>query len=410
MQTLKKVTSTYTTQILLGLFGIPIGIIIGCTDAVFGEILLKLSNIREAFPYCFIPALPIAGAVIAYCYQRFGGKSSKGMNLVFEVGHGDEEIIPLRLIPFVISGTWLTHLFGGSAGREGVAVQIGATISHWAGRHLPIKIKHAPRIFLVVGMAAGFAGLFETPIAAVLFAMEVLVAGELKYEALFPAITASFAASMTSKALGLTKFTFAISYDFSLSGMFLIKLVLLGVIFGFVGGAFAWSLKRVKQRMSNKIQDPIVRIVLIGIALSCFFLLLYGGRYSGLGTNLIENAFHNGIIFQWDWILKFVLTIITLSAGFQGGEVTPLFSIGASLGAALAGLIGLPIPLVAALGYAAVFGSATNTLFAPVLIGAEVFGFNYLPCFFIVCAISYIFNYNNSIYPLQKNHFITNNE
>ena len=106
--------------------------------------------------------------------------------------------------------------------------------------------------------------------------MEVLVAGELKYEALFPAITASFAASMTSKALGLTKFTFAISYDFSLSGMFLIKLVLLGVIFGFVGGAICMELKRVKQRMSNKIQDPIVRIVLIGIALSCFFLLLYG--------------------------------------------------------------------------------------------------------------------------------------
>ena len=120
-------------QLLLGLIGIPVGIIIGAMDTAFGKILLEITGIRELYPLYLIPALPLAGILIAFCYQKFGGTSSKGMALIFEVGHGDEKKIPLRLIPFVVGSTWITHLFGGSAGREGVAVQIGATFSHWIG-------------------------------------------------------------------------------------------------------------------------------------------------------------------------------------------------------------------------------------------------------------------------------------
>ncbi len=389
-------------QFCLAAIAIPIGILVGAADTAFGLVLLKLSSLRTNFPHYFIPFLPVAGILIVYVYSRFGGASSRGMNLIFSVGHGDEDAIPLRLVPLVISGTWLTHLFGGSAGREGVAVQIGATISHWIGQHLPVKIKNTSHIFLIAGMAAGFVGMFETPIAAVLFALEVLAVGELRYEALLPALTASFAASMTSQSLGLEKFSVPLTCTISLSWDFLIKLFLLGIIFGLVGGAFAWGLKSAKDLAAKKLKNPLLRAALIGIGLSCLFLLLYDGRYSGLGTNLIENSFTGGTILPWDWILKFILTIITLSAGFQGGEVTPLFSIGASLGAVLAGLLGMPVPLAAALGYAAVFGSATNTFLAPVLIGAEVFGFQYLPCFFIVCATAYTFNSGRSIYTLQK--------
>lgn len=136
----------------------------------------------------------------------------------------------------------------------------------------------------------------------------------------------------------------------------------------------------------------------MGIGLSILFIILYCGRYSGLGTNLINLSFNNGVIYKYDWILKFILTILTLAAGFQGGEVTPLFSIGASLGVALGNIFNLPIEFVAALGYASVFGSATNTLFAPIFIGAEVFGYSYMPYFFIVCSIAYAFNKNKSIY------------
>lgn len=399
---LKNVLISYKTELLLAVIGIPIGIIIGIIDSVFGQVLLKLSDIREMYYPYLIFFLPIVGMIIVFFYNRFGGKSGKGMNLVFEVGHGDEEVISLRLIPFVVSGTWLTHLFGGSAGREGVAVQIGATFSHWIGRHL--KIKNAPQIFLVAGMAAGFSGLFETPIAAVLFAMEVLVAGEIRYEALFPALTASISAFVTSKLLGLSKFSFALTDSTDFSAELFLKLFILGIIFGIVGGLFAWVLKKANTFFAEKIKNPIIRIGIIGFVLSILLFVFYNGRYSGLGTNLIEKSFNGGTVYYWDWILKFILTIITLSAGYQGGEVTPLFSIGSTLGAVLAPLFGISVEFSSALGYVAIFGSATNTFFAPVFIGAEIFGFKYMPYFFIVCTVSYLFNFNKSIYSLQKRH------
>lgn len=395
-----RIRDNYMTQFVLGALGIPIGITVGCMDTVFGRVLLYLSALRDLHPVYFIPFLPLAGIMIAYTYFRFGGKSSRGMNLIFEVGHGEENVIPLRLIPFVMCGTWMTHLFGGSAGREGVAVQIGATVSHWAGGHVPVK--NASRIFLVAGMAAGFAGLFRTPVAAVLFAMEVLVVGELRYEALFPAITAAFAASTTSKFLGLQKFTFLLQESVDLEPGTVCRLLLLGVIFGVVGGAFAWILKRTKQFAASKIPGPVLRIALAGVGLSLLLLVFWKGRYAGLGTNLIEASFYGGVVFPWDWGLKFGLTVLTLSVGYQGGEVTPLFSIGASLGCVLGGILGIPSEFAAALGYAAVFGSATNTFFAPMLIGAEVFGYSYLPYFFVVCAVSYVFNMNKSIYTSQR--------
>ena len=395
-----RIRDNYMTQFVLGALGIPIGITVGCMDTVFGKVLLYLSALRDLHPVYFIPFLPLAGIMIAYTYFRFGGKSSRGMNLIFEVGHGEENVIPLRLIPFVMCGTWMTHLFGGSAGREGVAVQIGATVSHWAGGHVPVK--NASRIFLVAGMAAGFAGLFRTPVAAVLFAMEVLVVGELRYEALFPAITAAFAASTTSKFLGLQKFTFLLQESVDLEPGTVCRLLLLGVIFGVVGGAFAWILKRTKQFAASKIPGPVLRIALAGVGLSLLLLVFWKGRYAGLGTNLIEASFYGGVVFPWDWGLKFGLTVLTLSVGYQGGEVTPLFSIGASLGCVLGGILGIPSEFAAALGYAAVFGCATNTFFAPMLIGAEVFGYSYLPYFFVVCAVSYVFNMNKSIYTSQR--------
>ena len=400
MGRMKKILRSYAEWILLGAAGIPIGCLVGAADALFGTVLQKVTEVRDQWPLYLIPFLALAGIVIAFCYKKFGGKSSQGMNLIFQVGHGEEETIPLRLIPFNMVGTWLTHLFGGSAGREGVAVQIGAAISHCVGKRLPFQ--NASKIFLITGMAAGFSGLFGTPFAAVLFAMEVLVAGRLEYPALLPAFTASFSASMVAGLLGMEKFSVSLSAETPMDLSFLAKLILLGLIFGLVGGGFAWCLKQAKKILGEKIKNPILRIAGVGLVLSILFLLLYCGRYSGLGTNLIAASFENGAVYSYDWILKFTLTIFTLAAGFQGGEVTPLFSIGTSLGFVLAPIFHLPCELVAALGYASVFGSATNTFLAPMLIGAEIFGYQYLPCFFIVCAVAYVFNMNHSIYSQQK--------
>lgn len=295
---------------------VPTGIAVGAVDAVFGRVLLYLGAVRDAHTAWFLPFLGLIGALMAWAYKRYGAGCENGMGMVFEAGHAEREAIPLRLVPFVICATWLTHLFGGSAGREGVAVQLAAA----------------------------------------------------------PEWSAELALELTA----------------------------LGIVFGLTGAAFAFCLKRAKKLAQNRLKNPVLRALVMGVALSAVLYLLYRGRYCGLGTNLINASLAGEPIYAWDWALKLALTVLTLSAGFQGGEVTPLFSIGASLGAALAGLLGLPAAFCAALGYAAVFGSATNTLLAPALIGAEVFGWAAAPHFFAVCALAYAVNGGRSIYSGQK--------
>lgn len=295
---------------------VPTGIAVGAVDAVFGRVLLYLGAVRDAHTAWFLPFLGLIGALMAWAYKRYGAGCENGMGMVFEAGHAEREAIPLRLVPFVICATWLTHLFGGSAGREGVAVQLAAA----------------------------------------------------------PEWSAELALELTA----------------------------LGIVFGLTGAAFAFCLKRAKKLAQNRLKNPVLRALVMGVALSPVLYLLYCGRYCGLGTNLINASLAGEPIYAWDWALKLALTVLTLSAGFQGGEVTPLFSIGASLGAALAGLLGLPASFCAALGYAAVFGSATNTLLAPALIGAEVFGWAAAPHFFAVCALAYAVNGGRSIYSGQK--------
>lgn len=295
---------------------VPTGIAVGAVDAVFGRVLLYLGAVRDAHTAWFLPFLGLIGALMAWAYKRYGAGCENGMGMVFEAGHAEREAIPLRLVPFVICATWLTHLFGGSAGREGVAVQLAAA----------------------------------------------------------PEWSAELALELTAQ----------------------------GIVFGLTGAAFAFCLKRAKKLAQNRLKNPVLRALVMGVALSAVLYLLYRGRYCGLGTNLINASLAGEPIYAWDWALKLALTVLTLSAGFQGGEVTPLFSIGASLGAALAGLLGLPAAFCAALGYAAVFGSATNTLLAPALIGAEVFGWAAAPHFFAVCALSYAVNGGRSIYSGQK--------
>ncbi len=295
---------------------VPTGIAVGAVDAVFGRVLLYLGAVRDAHMAWFLPFLGLIGALMAWAYKRYGAGCENGMGMVFEAGHAEREAIPLRLVPFVICATWLTHLFGGSAGREGVAVQLAAA----------------------------------------------------------PEWSAELALELTA----------------------------LGIVFGLTGAAFAFCLKRAKKLAQNRLKNPVLRALVMGVALSPVLYLLYRGRYCGLGTNLINASLAGEPIYAWDWALKLALTVLTLSAGFQGGEVTPLFSIGASLGAALAGLLGLPAAFCAALGYAAVFGSATNTLLAPALIGAEVFGWAAAPHFFAVCALAYAVNGGRPIYSGQK--------
>lgn len=412
----------WLSQPILVAVAIFLGAIVGALTAFFGQVLLTVSAVRDLHPIYWIPGLALAGVGMVLAYRKFGKGTERGMDMVFGVAHGKESEIPLRMIPLVAVSTWLTHLFGGSAGREGVAIQIGATLGHNISKK--IHLENAGRILLVAGMAAGFAGLFQTPLAATALAIEVLLVGHLELAALLPAMVAAFTAYKVSETLGLEKFTVdlnGIFPDWNVAGLlwnesgldvnFVLKLALLGILFGIVGGGFAKVLSLTKAFAARKFPDPVKRIAFVGIGLSAILLLLWQGRYAGLGTNLIDLCFAGvqgtgagaaSTIYAFDWVLKFALTIATVAVGFKGGEVTPLFAIGATFGTFIAASIGVPLPLTAALGYAAVFGGATNTLLAPILIGAEIFGFDTLPAFFIVCVFSYACNGGQSIYAQKK--------
>ena len=410
------------------LLGIVLGAVIGALTACFGDISDRLSAIRDANPLYFIPALAIGGAAIAFAYKKWGRWTERGMDQVFAVGLNKESDFPLVSIPMAAVSTWLTQLFGGSAGREGAAMQIGTALSYNISKKLPFE--NAAHVMLVTGLAAGFAGIFQAPMAATAFALEVLLVGHLELGALLPAAAAAFTACKVSSLLGFHKFSVDLSSlldasgfsagiftnEGALDGKFLVKLALMGVLFGIVGGGFAKLLGLSQNFFAKKFPNSIKRIAIMGVGISALLLVFFQGRYAGLGTNLLDmcfglDAFGNAAgdavetaagIAGYDWILKFALTILTLSAGFIGGVVTPLFSIGATFGIFIAGMFGVPLPLAAALGFAAVFASASNTLWAPILIAGEIFGFNCLPAFFIVCTVSYICNGGQSIYKQKK--------
>ena len=396
---MKKMLYPVRDQLVLILLSLPLGAATGAVCALFGRVLLLITDFRSEHYLFLLPFLGVAGAALVWCYGKFGGDAGKGMSLLYEVDQNKRTKTPLRLVPMVIASTWITHLFGGAAGREGVAVQIGGVLGNQLGSR--IKIADAGRLMMIAGMAAGFGGLFRTPIAAAFFSVEVLTVGALELSALLPSLTAAYTACFVSGALGLGKFTVNVASEAELNLLTALKLVILGLAFGLIGRLFSHALAMLKRRFAAWIPNPVARIAGIGTVVGLLSVLGFGGRYSGLGTNLISAGFSGGIL-PWDFIAKLLFTVITLAAGFYGGEVTPLFSIGVSLGCVMAALLGLPAELCAALGYAAVFGSATRTLIAPICIGLEVFGFGHLPMLMIVCAAARLCSGKYSIYSLQR--------
>ena len=387
----------------LSLIALPLGAVVAFIEVVFGKGLEAVTGARLANIVPWTAFLPLAGVYIALLYRNFGRGTERGMGLVFDAAEGRADI-PAVLAPLVMVSSWLTHLCGGSAGREGVAVQIGATLADqiaqklqkWSG-----SFAHSRDTFIICGIAAGFAGLFQTPFAAVFFSLEVLVCGELKYKSLFPATVSAFTSYFVAQKFGLEAMHVEIPAP-KLDVFILWKVMLLGLVFGCVGAFFASTLRRTKGFLPRLVPNAVLRAFLFGIALALAFIFLHVGRYSGFGTEITRAALTGGKIYAYDWILKLILTILTLSAGFMGGELTPLFTIGSSLGCILGPQLGLSPEFSAALGFSAVFGSATNTFLAPILIGTECFGAQNLPMLVVVCAVSFFANFDKTIYGSQK--------
>ncbi|MBC7422875.1 MAG: voltage-gated chloride channel family protein [Ferruginibacter sp.] len=394
----------------------PVSITIGLLVAFFLWLLDEATNMRWQHMW-LIFFLPLAGIIIWWLYNKFGKNSAAGNNVIIQEIHQPGVGVPAGMTPLILFTTVLTHLFGGSAGREGTAVQMGGSIAAQFGKLFKLQPQQL-QILLMCGMAAGFAAVFGTPIAGAIFALEVLYIGRLKYDALIPCLIAAIIAHITCISCGIHHTQYAIAYKASSNSflphisfdiLLLLKVIIAAVLFGFTSFLFAGLTHFIKSKSNQLIAIkwlvPVTGAVLI-VAIS---YLLGTFDYLGLGVSSphtdgisILSAFHAGGATYFSWFWKLLLTAITLGMGFKGGEVTPLFFIGATLGNLLAVITGAPIDLMAGLGFIAVFAGATNTPLACTLMGIELFGAENIIYYAVACFTADYFSGHSGIYSSQK--------
>ena len=394
---------------------VPVAVITGSLVAFFLWLLDKATICRWQNLW-LIFLLPFAGIVITFLYKKWGKNTDAGNNLIMDEIHKPGGGISIRMTPLVLLSTVITHLFGGSAGREGTAVQMGGSIASFFSK--TYKLKHRDkRILLMCGMAAGFGAVFGTPVAGAVFAMEVLAIGRIKYDALIPCFIASVLADIVCAAYGIHHTQYSITFvkdanhwlpSFSFDILLLLKVIFASVAFGFASYVFAQLSHFIKNKAGYSIKNKWLIPVIGGIVI---ILISYASGtfdYLGLGVtnpdgrNSIVSAFAANGVDSWSWFWKLLLTAITLSTGFKGGEVTPLFYIGAALGNTLAMISGAPVDLFAGLGFIAVFAGATNTPLACTLMGVELFGANNVVYYAIACFTAYYFSGHSGIYTSQR--------
>ena len=399
------------------LLTIPVAIVIGAVVALFLWLLSWAIHFRFAHTW-LLYLLPIAGVVINFVYKLYGKSSEKGNNLIMDEIHEPGGGIPKRMAPLVLGATVFTHLFGGSAGREGTAVQIGGSIADFFGRLFGLNEQDS-RTVLMAGVAAGFGAVFGTPLAGTIFAIEVLAIGKLQYDAIIPCLIASIFADQTVAMIGIhhtayhidpfvTQHNFGLSF-INFAYLLLVKVILASILFGLTSYVFSGMAHGVKNIALRLIKTTWLIPVVGGLIIISLTLILGRQDYLSLGVDAqyadsvtIPSAFHQGGADTWSWLWKIIYTTITLGTGFKGGEVTPLFYIGATLGNTLSQLLNAPVGLFAALGFIAVFAGATNTPLACTFMGIELFGGEYALYFAIACFTAYFFSGHSGIYSSQR--------
>jgi H+/Cl- antiporter ClcA len=384
--------------------------VIGSATAFFLWSLDALTRFRFSNSW-LLWLLPLGGFAVGWIYHKHGKTAAGGNNLLIDEIHQPGAGVPRRMAPLILLGTLVTHLFGGSAGREGTALQMGGGIAAAFARYLKLDAAGV-RLLLMAGVAAGFGAVFGTPIAGAVFALEVLVIGRMQYDALIPCFIASLVADWTCRTWGISHTHYHV--DVACAGLhpdFLVlaKVVIASVAFGLAGALFSWSSHRLTELFSRLIPRPELRPVVGGLCVIGLFFLAGNPDYLGLGVlGNRPDAITLPVMFQSTnvpataWIWKLVFTVVTLSAGFKGGEVTPLFFIGAALGNSLAMMMGAPVDLFAALGFVAIFAGATNTPLASTLLGLELFGAGNGLYLATGCFIAYRFSGHAGIYASQR--------
>ena len=393
---LKKVIPYLLKWTLLSLL---VGSLVGSASAFFLVALSWATEFREMNVWVIV-CLPLGGLLIGYMYYWLGKGVEKGNNLVLEEYSHNQNKIPFKMAPLVLFGTIATHFFGASAGREGTAIQIGASIADQFKYRF--KLNNADRkILLIMGISAGFASVFGTPLAGFIFSLEVIKTKKMNYKAIFPSLTIALIAEwICTNFWGVPHTHYYITEIASYSLENLSWTILAGVAFGLTAMSFS-LLKAYFKKLFGKIKFPPLRPFVGGIGIAVFVFLIGSTKYIGLGIPIIEASFTNQML-PYDFAIKVILTAFTLGTGFKGGEVTPLFFMGATLGSALFLILPLPMSLLAGMGFLAVFAGATNTPLACIVMGMELFGVEGFVYIAVACVVAYFASGLTSVYSSQE--------
>ena len=389
--------STLRSFIKWMLIASAVGIVIGLVGALFDISIRQATAFRTERPW-MIYLLPLAGVVIPTIYKWMDMDSDKGTNSVIIAARSGKRL-PMRTMLLIFAGTVLTHLCGGSAGREGAALQLGASMAHRIGAAVRLDKKDL-RIMTMTGMSAGFSALFGTPLAAAVFAMEVTSVGSMQYTAIVPCIVSALVAWMVTDRLGVVPERFTITDIPFLTLSAFAKTLVIAAFGALISILFCVVLHKVSKAYKKRIPNAILRGGAGGI-LAAAVITLSGSRdFCGAGMDVIERAFLNPADPQ-AFIIKIILTAITLGAGFKGGEIVPVFFVGATFGSFVSPFLGVSPSFGAAIGMTALFCGVTNCPMASLFIAVELFGAEALP-FFGVAAVSYLLSGYERLYSEQR--------
>lgn len=374
------------------------GCFIGSVGAVFHLMLGYVGNLRVEYPFLLF-GLPVAGIIIVFMYNIVHEAGNRGTNLVITAIQSNDEV-PGRVAPLIIVSTLLTHLCGGSAGREGAALQVGGALGNTFAKLFKFDEKDT-RIMIMCGMSACFSALFGTPIAAAVFSMEVISVGVMYYAALVPCVLAAFIAQGISSALGLESTHFVVDEIASFSLINGSKFIIMSILFALASILLCVVLHGTSKLYTDYINNPYIRIIIAGTLVIAMRYIFGTTDYLGAGSDIIARRFVTSCAW-YVFLLKMLFTAVTLGGGFKGGEIVPTLFVGATLGSFLAPIFGLPVGLCAACGMVSVFCGVTNCPLTSFILSIEMFGASTMKFTLLCIALSYLLSGYYSLYNSQK--------
>ena len=374
-----------------------VGAVCGLVGTAFNLAVTSATEIRQANPW-LIYLLPAGGVLIAGLYW-ISNLEGEGTNNIIDSIHEGERL-PILLVPIIFISTAVTHLLGGSAGREGAALQIGGSMGYGVGSLLGLDEKDM-RIITLSGMSAVFAALFGTPLTATIFALEVISVGILYYSAFIPCLVSSLVAYAVSRLCGIVPMSFMVGFV-PMDVVVIIKVVILSVLCAVVSMLFCVVMHKSERIASAAVKNPFLRGAVGGVILIALTFIVGSTAYNGAGTDVIEAALTAGKAPDWAFLWKILFTAVTIGCGFKGGEIVPTFFIGATLGCVVGPIIGLSSPFAASLGLIAVFCGAVNCPIASIILSVELFGSENLIYCALACGISYMLSGYYGLYSSQK--------